>query len=192
MIIKNVIPACSFHFILFFNKKEKPLLIYHRFLAIFATHIKSLYIMKKIIIILTIVLLGVAAFQVNALAGNDKPIAVNQLPVAAQQFLKKHFSNKKVAMAKTEAGVFSKNYDVVFTTGEKIEFDKKGIWTEIDCHQSAVPNALVPQAIAKYVKSNYPALKILSIEKDRDEYDVKLSNKMEITFNKQFQVIDID
>lgn len=28
--------------------------------------------------------------------------------------------------------------------------------------------------------------------RDRNEYDVKLSNGIELTFNKKFQVIDID
>ena len=35
-------------------------------------------------------------------AGNDKPIQVEELPKAAQQFIKSHFSNQSVAMAKME------------------------------------------------------------------------------------------
>lgn len=148
--------------------------------------------MKKIFITLTIVLIGLVAFHTNAAADNDKPIEVSQLPAAAQQTISKHFSGKKVAMAKQETGLLERSYDVVFTTGEKVEFDRKGNWTEIDCKLSSVPTALVPSKIASYVKTNYPDTKILKIEKDKNEYEVKLSNRMEITFNKSFQVIDID
>ena len=34
--------------------------------------------------------------------------------------------------------------------------------------------------------------KVMEMEKDRSEYEVKLSTGMEITFNKNFQAIDID
>ncbi len=148
--------------------------------------------MKTIIKKTIMALICLVAFQAPVLADNDKPISVDQLPTTAQQTLKSYFSAKKVALAKVESGLIDKTYDVIFTTGEKIEFDKKGNWTEIDCKQSAVPTKLVPTQIASYVSQNYPGNKILKIEKDRNEYEVKLSNGIEITFNKNFSVIDID
>ncbi len=148
--------------------------------------------MKTIIQKTIMALICLVAFQAPVLADNDKPISVDQLPTTAQQTLKSYFSAKKVALAKVESGLIDKNYDVIFTTGEKIEFDRKGNWTEIDCKQSAVPTKLVPTQISNYVKQNYSGCKILKIEKDRNEYEVKLSNGIEITFNKNFSVIDID
>lgn len=130
--------------------------------------------------------------SVSSMASNDKPIKVSQLPQSAQQILKKNFAGKKVALSKMETGVFDKSYDIIFTNGDKVEFDRNGNWTEIKCKTAAVPATLVPPAIIKYVKDNYPSAKILEIEKDRKEYDVKLSNRMEITFNKDFLVVDID
>lgn len=147
--------------------------------------------MKTIITRTIMALICLATFQ-TAWADNDKPISVSQLPTAAQQILNSHFVDKKVALAKVESGLIEKNYDVIFTTGEKIEFDRKGNWTEIDCKQSSVPAKLVPTQITNYVKQNYPGNKILKIEKDRNEYEIKLSNGIEITFNKNFDVIDID
>ena len=91
-----------------------------------------------------------------------------------------------------ETGLFEKSYDVVFNNGEKVEFDRRGNWTEIDCKLSSVPAGLVPAKIASYVKSTYPGTKILQIEKDDSQYEVKLSNRLEVTFNKNFQVVDID
>lgn len=148
--------------------------------------------MKRIIQATVVALVCLVTFQVSAVAGNDKPISVTQLPATAQQVLKKYFGNKKVALAKQETGLFEKAYDVVFNNGEKIEFDRKGNWTEIDCKLSSVPKGLVPAKIAQYVKSTYPGMKILQMEKDDNQYEVKLSNRLEITFNKNFQVVDID
>ena len=153
---------------------------------------KKKKIMKRIIQSAVVALVCLVAFSVSALADNDKPVNVNQLPATAQQTLKKHFSAKKVALAKMESGLFEKSYDVVFNNGEKVEFDRNGNWTEINCNMSSVPAGLVPAKIASYVKSTYPGTKILQIEKDDNRYEVKLSNRLEVTFNKNFQVVDID
>lgn len=139
-----------------------------------------------------IALMCVFCVSTTALADKDKPITVSQLPTKAQQVVKKYFSNHKVALAKVESDFFDKTYDVIFTNGDKLEFDKNGNWTEVSCKSSAVPAAMVPAAIKTYVRKNYPHIQILEIEVDRKEYDVKLSNRLEITFNSRFQVIDID
>ncbi len=91
-----------------------------------------------------------------------------------------------------ESGLFYKSYDVIFTTGEKLEFDKSGDWTEIQCKASEVPVQVLPAEIRSYVSSTYPDAKVLEIERDGKEYEVKLSNGWEITFDNQFRVIDID
>lgn len=153
---------------------------------------KKTKIMKRIIQTSIVALICLITFQLQVFAGNGKPISVTRLPVAAQQTIKKHFPNRKVALTKMESGFFSREYYVIFTNGEKIEFDKNGNWTEIDCKHSSVPASLIPVRIANYVKRNYPGCHILKIEADDDEYEVKLSNRMEITFNKKFQVTDID
>ena len=92
-----------------------------------------------------------------------------------------------------ESDVLSKSYDVIFTNGDKVEFDKKGRWTNIDCEHSVVPAGIVPQSIKEYVQKQYPSAKIIKLElTDRKGYDVELSNDVEIEFDKKFNVIDID
>ena len=138
--------------------------------------------MKKVLLLLVCLF----TLQTVVWADDDKPIQVNQLPQTAQTFIKTHFPNNKVAMAKMETDWFDKSYDVIFTNGDKLEFDKKGVW-------SAVPVAVVvPEAIKKYVATNYPDAKMLKIERDKHDYEVKLSNGWEIKFDMQFNVIDID
>ena len=144
--------------------------------------------MKK----LALFLVSVFVMSGIAFADNDKPIQIGQLPTKAQTFLSIYFKSSKVALAKQETDLFSKSYDVIFTTGEKVEFDKSGDWTEVSCKVNGVPSAIVPQGIKGYVQSNYPDARILSIERDRSNYEVKLSNRWETTFDSQMRVIDID
>ena len=142
-----------------------------------------------------IVFLFISLFAMNlvAWAGNDKPIQVSEMPKAAQLFIKNHFADLSVAMAKVETDFLDKNYDVVFTNGNKVEFDKKGNWTNVDCEHTQVPVAILPDAIRQYVAKNYPDAKVLKIEvTDRKGYDVELSNGFELEFDKRMNVIDVD
>lgn len=125
-------------------------------------------------------------------ADNEKPIQVSQLPEAAQQFIKQHFADCKVAFAKMETEFLSKSYEVIFAGGEHIEFDSNGNWKEIDCKFTYVPMEAVPVPIMEYIKANYPDTTVKKIEKDRREYEVKLSNRIELTFDLRFNLIDID
>ena len=81
---------------------------------------------------------------------------------------------------------------MVLQNGTKLEFDKKGNLTEIDCKLGIVPAKLIPQAIRNYLKENYPAQAVKKIEMNKNEYEVELANGLDLTFNKHFQVIDID
>lgn len=71
--------------------------------------------MKKLVFLL------VCVFTVStvAMADNEKPIQVGQLPNKAQTFITTYFKGKKVALAKQDSDLFSKSYDVIFTNGEK-------------------------------------------------------------------------
>lgn len=144
--------------------------------------------MKKLL------LLFVCLFTIQSVvkADDDKPVRIEQLPQSAQQFIKTHFGDSKVAIAKMETDWFDKSYDIIFTDGNKLEFDKQGNWKEINCKYSAVPASVVPQQIQKYVAENYPGAQVLKIERDKRDYEVKLSNKWELKFDLQFNLIDID
>ena len=148
--------------------------------------------MKKFVKVSIMALVCLFTMSVNAVASKDKPINVSQLPQAAQQILKTDFPKMKVALAKMETGLFDTSYDVIFTNGDKVEFDRNGNWTELNCSHTEVPARLVPSEISSYLKKNYASAKILEIEKSRSDYEVKLGNGMELTFNKKFQVVDID
>ena len=148
--------------------------------------------MKRILRILMIAICCMVSCNMVANAGNDKPISVNALPAKAQTLLSQHFNGQKVMLATIESGVVSRSYDVVLQNGTKLEFDKKGNLTEIDCNQATVPDQLIPQAIRNYLMENYPAQAVKKLEMNKNEYEVELVNGLDLTFNKHFQLIDID
>ena len=79
--------------------------------------------MKKMIFLLACLF----SVQTMVLADNEKAIQIGQLPAKAQTFISTYFKKHKVALAKVETDLFYKSYDVVFTNGEKLEFDKSGL-----------------------------------------------------------------
>lgn len=125
-------------------------------------------------------------------AGHDKPITVSQLPTKSQQFIKTHFAGKKIALVKKERELIGSTYDVIFTNGDKVEFGRNGDWTEVKCAAGKVPTAIVPKEILQYVRENYSDSHIMQIEQNTLYYEIDLSNRVEIKFNKKFQVVDID
>lgn len=144
--------------------------------------------MKKIFIALACVFTLVT----NACADNYQPITQTQLPEKAQTFLSTYFPEAKVSLVRKEIDVIELNYDVIFADGSKVEFDRKGNWTEIDCLTHSLPAGIVPEAINKIINTHYPDTKVIKIERDHREIDVKLNNRVELTFNKNLQLIDID
>lgn len=145
--------------------------------------------MKKILLTL-VAIFSVGIF--SAMADNDRVINKSQLPAPAQQFLNEHFAGVDLTYAKEERDIFKHSYEVRLADGTKIEFTSKGEWDEVECRFGEVPAAIIPQAIKEYVNKNYAGAKVLFIEKDRNDYEVKLSNRLELKFDKDLNIYDID
>ncbi|MDR0422133.1 MAG: PepSY-like domain-containing protein [Proteiniphilum sp.] len=142
---------------------------------------------------LLFLLLCVAAVHTASKAGDDRPVSFEQLPAESRQMIEKHFPNQSAALVKMECDLMEVSYEVIFTSGSKVEFDRKGFWKEINCKYTEVPAGIVPEQITDYVRKNYPALKITGIEKkSRRRHEVKLQNGLELEFDAHFNLIDID
>lgn len=146
--------------------------------------------MKKLTIIFAS--LALVASTAPAFAGNDRMITVEELPAASQQFIKAHFADLEVSYAKVDEEVFDKDYKVVFVNGSKVEFTKNGQWKEVECKYTEVPAGIVPKQIADYVAKNFTGRKVVSIDRDRRDYEVKLDNGLDLTFDLKFRLVEID
>lgn len=149
---------------------------------------KKMTIMKKMMLTLACVFSFVACIK----ADNYQPITRAQLPSKAQTFLSTYFADAKTSLLRRELDVMELNYDVIFTDGSKVEFDHRGYWTEVDCVNHQLPEGIVPTEITNYINAHYPGAQVVKIERDHREFEVTLSNRVELTFNKKLQLIDID
>lgn len=125
-------------------------------------------------------------------ADDDKPITVDQLPTAAQEFIKTYFTDVQVSYATVDEGYFGKSYDVNFMGGAEVEFDENGAWKEIDCRYNALPANIVPEQIVNYVTQNHAGQIITMIDKGRRDYEIELGNGLEIKFDLNFKMIGYD
>lgn len=122
-------------------------------------------------------------------ANAQKKIAVTALPQPAQDFLKKHFSNTTVDVAKKDAEHGEKGYEVKLKDGTEVEFWKDGSYREVDGGDKPIPTAFIPAAVKDYVAKNYPNEKITHIDYGHKDLDVDLTNKIDLEFTKEGKFI---
>ena len=175
MFIRIVFQIIGFTFVADYNRKV-------------LLNLKANFIMRKIFLALAYLFTLVT----SACADNHQPIIQSQLPEKAQTFLSTYFPDAKISLVHKEIDVMELSYDVIFTDGCKVEFDRKGNWTEVDCLTRPLPAGIVPEALEKVIRAHYPAAHVTRIERDHNEIDVKLDNRVELTFNKHLQLVDID
>lgn len=144
--------------------------------------------MKKILFVFAAMMM----FAGIASADNDRIVPYENLPAKAQEFVKKYFPSEKVSYVKEEADFMELSYEVVFAQGTKVEFTGQGEWKEVDCRYSTLNEDLVPAQIRSYVRQNFPDTKFVKIEKGYRDYEVKLTNRLELTFDLNFNLVDID
>ena len=143
--------------------------------------------MKRMIFLICLFLMMGTTYSI---AGDGYVVGIQQLPAPAQEVMTKCFADKTVLTILKERN----EYEVIFNNGEKIEFNKKGEWTEVSCHTTQVPDILIPNPIKARIKADFANSKIVKIDRSRKgkKYEVKLSNGLEVEFDKKFNVIKVD
>ena len=111
---------------------------------------------------------------------------------AITQFVTQHFPNATVQMVMPD----DDDIDVVLNDYTKIEFRRNNEWKKVDCEHSttftAVPATLVPEQITAYVTANFPNAIIKKLEKNFRSWEIELNNGLELKFNSNFKVMEID
>lgn len=145
--------------------------------------------MKKIMLTAALLFAGITA----SLADNDRPIALDKLPAAAQTFLKTHFADLTLAYAVEDPKFVGSEYEVTYTDRTEVDFRSNGEWSSVERRYAAVPASVVPTQISDYVaKSSFSNQYIKKVERDAYTWEIELSNGIEIKFDREFHVIDID
>ena len=143
--------------------------------------------MKKSIFFVLALVMSIC-LPLTLMADNDQVITFDRLPATAQTMLKQNFSDKTPLVITADWD----DYKVMYTNGDKVEFDKKGNWRDIECKTSQVPAALIPAQITANVNATFPGAVVTEIDQDRRGYSVKLSNGLELEYNRSFQIVELD
>lgn len=122
----------------------------------------------------------------------DKPVQPSQLPPEVQNFVKQYFPNQAISFAQKDLDWFWYKYDVTLADGTHIDFDTDNVWDKIESKTSPMPSALIPANIATYVNTNFPSISIVKIDKEHGNYEVELANDLELKFDEQGTLMEMD
>lgn len=138
--------------------------------------------MKKTLLFL------VGIFTLFTFVSCDRHIPASKLPQQAQVFLTQNFPGSNVLSVERDGF----KYDVCLMDGTSLEFKHSGDWHEVDCQMRPVPEGIIPMPIQTYVTTNFPLCFVVKIKQERREYEVELSNDLELKFDKAGNFIYAD
>ena len=141
--------------------------------------------MKRMFLFVAVVLVSIAC------VAEDRPVTFEHLPAAAKEFINVNYPGEKISYAVVDDDIIRPDYSVRLENGVEIVFEHDGSLEKISA-RGGVPDGVVPVQIADYVKSNYPDAKVVEYEVGRKEFEVKLTNGLELKFNGSFRLVGLD
>lgn len=142
--------------------------------------------MKKILTLAVILIMAGTA------CANEQMIPFGELPILAQNFIKKHYSTTDVSYVQKDKDILYNEYKIYLNDRTEIEFDNKGNLQSIDCHRKAVPQSIIPQIITEYVKLHHPELFIVEYQVELRHQKVGLNNDWELVFDNDGNFLGMD
>ena len=136
---------------------------------------------------------GIFALALLMTGCSDKPVLPAQLPVPIQTFVQQNFPGQTVTFAQKDLELTGWKYEIFLADGTHIDFDTDDMWDKIECSlTNPVPTALIPPPVATTIQANYPDAMITKIDKERNGFEVDLANGLELKFNKQGAIVEMD
>ena len=142
--------------------------------------------MKKFFSVVLIALCSLTA------CANEQVIPFDQVPEPAKAIVAAHFDASQIAYVTLEKDLLDAEYDIKFNDGRSLEFNKAGELLKVDCKQTEVPAALIPEAVRAYVKANFPNAFITEWSKDDRRWKAEINAGLELEFNSKYECIRID
>lgn len=135
-------------------------------------------------------LIALGCVAVSMAYGRDFSIRFDQLPDRAKEYIISNFSESDVLRIEQDDH-YDPDYDVHMKGGLKLEFNSSGHIDKIESRKG-VPMRLLPQKIAEYLYTVHPGERCIGFEIDDDEYEVKMRHDLELKFDRNFDLIEVD
>jgi len=148
--------------------------------------------MKKTLFIFSAALLLMAVACGASSRDSEEVISFDQLPSPARTFIETNFSGSQPSVIIKDVDGRKVEYEVKFSDGREVDFNKEGEWKDVDCERQEVPSAIVPAQIASEAAAKFPDAKIVKIKKEKTHWEIELSNDVEIEFNPDYSVRKVD
>ena len=135
-------------------------------------------------------LAGICFFTLIASA-DDRPVTYEQLPAPAKTFINEYYSGVKVSFVSKDDDFVRPDYSVMLSNGVKLEFRSSGALKSVSCSKG-IDASIIPEPIRDYVNLHYPGTGYVEYEVGRRTYEVVLANRLELKFNSNFNLIELD
>lgn len=133
-------------------------------------------------------LIAVLGISLASCSDNDEPISSRDLPSISKDFIIEYFPSASIVSTQKDKD----EYNVVLSDGTKIEFDKKGDWTEVDAASGkTLPTGFYPAEIDNYISQNFDGEGINEITKVKRGYEVEITTGTEMVFAHDGSFIEI-
>ena len=136
---------------------------------------------------------GIFALVLLMTACSDKPVVPEQLPAPVRTFVQGTYPGATITFAQKDLELTGWKYEVFMADGTHIEFDTDDAWDKIESPMAKpIPTQVIPAPIATHLQANFPSAFVTKIEKERNGYEVELSNGIDLKYNKQGALTEMD
>ena len=157
---------------------------------------------KKIYTVILAALLTIGFLSCSSDNDDIQPdgetIEASALPQASRTTLNTYFTDANVTSARklSSANIYGSIYKALLSTGFEIDFDKDGLWTEIESERDLpIPSSFMEgqiPAIHAYIAANYANNYAIEIEREQFGFTVELNNGVDLVFDSEQKFIGVD
>ena len=124
---------------------------------------------------------------------SDKPVMPTELPAPVMSFIQQTYPGQTITFAQKDLELTGWKYEVFLADGSHIEFDTDDTWDKAESPMTQpVPAQLIPAPIATHLQANFPGAFVTKIDKERNGYEIELATGVELKYNKQGALMEMD
>ncbi|WP_107038651.1 PepSY-like domain-containing protein [Brumimicrobium mesophilum] len=120
-----------------------------------------------------------------------KLVYLDQLPSFIHEFVKLHFSTRRILKAVQHRKLFNGTYEVLLDGEIRLAFNKRGQLIEIEGN-SKLPNSVIPSKILDFIAINYPDNVIIEWELEKKYQEIELDSGLELIFDLNGEFLGLD
>lgn len=134
----------------------------------------------------------------DAYDSEDVIIDATMLPEEALNFIRSQYPEADILLVEQD----DDGYDIYLSGGIEIDYDFDGTievdreepdrWDDWNDWNDTIDASTLPEVILNYISANYPNANIQRAEFDEGLYEVTLTNGLELTFQSDGTLVDID